>query len=173
MAIGDGVAPGNPTVNTKWRCDINTAYDPAASTQPAATFIQVRGVNSLSPGLDNTTQDASDYDSEGWGADAVTQRKWKLEMTALRKTYAGTTTETYDAGQEKLRAAADNLDIVHVRWYERGVPGGEAYEGLGLVQWDPQGGAPDGLSSVNVTVLGQGKREPITSPEDDEGSGGA
>lgn len=151
-----------PTVNTTWRLDIDT------SNTETPNWIQVRALNAFQPAVNSTVQDASDYDSDGWGSDAVTQRKWQLVGTALRKYAEG---GAYDPGQERLRTAADNLDLVHVRWYERqGGGNGEAYEGFGLVQWAPQGGDPTGLNAVQVTILGQGPRTPITNPAKTSGS---
>lgn len=152
------VPTGTPTVNSRWACDVNTATDPETPT-----WTHIRGVNSFTPAVNNTTQDATDYDNEGWGSDAVTLRKWQNQMTLFRKEYAS----AYDPGQEALRTAADNLEMVHIRWYERGVATGEAYEGHALVQWEPQGGTADGLGTVNVTLLGQGARTEITTPEGD------
>lgn len=146
----------NPTVNTVWRCDVNTS----ATEEP--TWTQVRAVNSFTPTVNNTVQDATDYDSEGWGSDAVTLRKWQNAMALLRKTDK---TKKYDPGQEALRSAADSLELVHVRWYDRSSPTGEAYEGFAQVQWEPQGGGADGLQTVNATLLGQGARIPITHPD--------
>ncbi len=152
-----------PSVNTTWRLDVNT------SNTETPNWIQVRALNSLQPAVNSTVQDASDYDSDGWGSDAVTQRKWQIVATALRKFTAAD--GAYDPGQEFLRTAADNLALVHVRWYERqGGGNGEAYEGHGLVQWAPQGGDPTGLNAVQVTVLGQGPRTAITNPAATSGS---
>jgi hypothetical protein len=72
----------------------------------------------------------------------------------LRKRYSG----IYDPGQEALRAAADSLELVHVRWYDRSGADAEAYHGYALVQWAPTGGDATGLQTVNVTLLGQGER---------------
>jgi len=154
------VQPGTPTTNKKWRIDVDTD---ALATTPTGTpeWAQIRGLNNISPALSNTIQDATDYDDDLWGSDAVTGRKWQLQATAFRKTYGN----AYDPGQEALRTAADNLALVHVRWYERDVPGGESYEGYGLVQWEPQGGDPTGLSQVSVTILGQGARTAIANPD--------
>lgn len=149
---------GTPTINTKWRLDVDTD-----ATGETPTFIQVKGMSSFTPAVNPTVQDSTDYDAVGWGSDAVTLRKWQGQGTVMRKRYAS----AYDPGQEALRAAADDLSLVHCRWYERdsdGTPldGGEAYEGYALVQWEPQGGGPEGLSTVNFTLLGQGAREVAT-----------
>jgi len=143
-----------PTVNSKYRVDVNVG------TAETPDWVQVRALNSVQPAVANTVQDATDYDSVGWGADAVTLRKWSLALVAMRKQ----ATTGYDEGQEALREAAEALDLVHIRWYERDVIDGEAFEGHALVQWEPQGGTAEGLSTVNVTLLGQGARSAIANP---------
>lgn len=143
-----------PTVNSRWRVDVQTGTD----ATPAWT--QVRAVSSFTPTVAPTVQDATDYDSVGWGSDAITLRKWSLALVVMRK-YG---TAGYDAGQEALRGAADSLDLVDVRWYERDVTGGESYTGSALVQWEPQGGTAEGLGTVNVTLLGQGARTLSAAP---------
>jgi hypothetical protein len=142
------VPAGTPTVNTAWRVDVNTG------TFELPAWVQVKGANSIAPNVNATTQDSTDYDTEGWGADAVTQRKWQIVMAVLRKRYS----DAYDPGQEALRAAADSLELVHVRWYDRSGADAEAYHGYALVQWSPAGGDPTGLQTVNATLLGQGER---------------
>lgn len=147
---------GTPTTNKTWRLDVDLD-----TTGYTGNWAQVKGLNNLAPALENSVEDATDYDDDMWGSDAVTGRKWRLTGSALRKLYAS----AYDAGQEALRAAADALSLVHVRWYERqGGGDGEAYEGYALVQWEPQGGSPTGLSQVNITLLGQGARTVIANP---------
>ncbi|KON72601.1 hypothetical protein M768_13925 [Cellulosimicrobium cellulans F16] len=145
----------NPTVNSIWRLDVDTS----ATATPS--WVQARAMQNFVPGINSTVQDSSDYDSEGWGSDAVTLRKAQPTATFLRK--ESPTTGAYDPGQEALREAASNLELAHIRWYERKA-GGEAWEGYALVQWAPQGGAVEGLQSVNVTLLVQGKPESIANP---------
>lgn len=148
------IAPGTPTVNSAWNLEVNTG----STATPVWT--QVRGLNNLVPTIANTRQDATDYDNEGWGADAVTLRKWQVTASAFRKLY----TDAYDAGQEKLRTAANDLETVHIRWYDRSTPEGEAYQGFAVVEWTPAGGGAEGLQAVNVVLLGQGARAAITNP---------
>lgn len=147
--------PLTPTVNTAWRVDVNT------SATETPDWTQVRAANNISPAVNGTVQDATDYDSEGWGSDAVTLRKWQIGLGLLRKQNAA---GAYDPGQEALRTAADDLELVHVRWYDRSSATGEAYEGYALVQWAPAGGDATGLQTVNATLLGQGARTPIANP---------
>lgn len=145
-----------PTVNSAWRVDVDTS----ATATPEWT--QVRAANNISPGIANTVQDATDYDSEGWGSDAVTLRKWSIAMGLLRKRG---TDGAEDPGQAALRQAAEDLELAHVRWYDRSDPAAEAYDGHALVQWEPAGGDATGLQLVNVTLLGQGQRTSITHPD--------
>lgn len=145
----------NPTVNSIWRLDV----DLAATETP--DWAQVRATQNFVPGINSTVQDSSDYDAEGWGSDAVTLRKAQPTATLLRK--ENPTTGAYDPGQEKLRQCSEDLELAHIRWYERKA-GGQAWEGYALVQWAPQGGGVEGLQAVNVTLLVQGKPEKIASP---------
>ena len=144
---------GTPTANSTWRLDVDLDANGAGNWQ------QVKGMSNFVPGKNDPVADASDYDTDGWGADAVMQQKFVLNATVRRNKYAG----SRDPGQEVLRAHADSLELLHVRWYERTV-GGEAYDGWILVQWTPAGGDAAGIEEVNVVGLGQGARTAITSP---------
>jgi hypothetical protein len=145
---------GTPTANSKWRVDVD--LDIAAYS---GNWAQLRGMSNFVPGKNDTVADTTDYDTDGWGSDAVMQQKHANTCTVRRNKYAG----SFDPAQEALRAAADSLVMVRTRWYER-TSGGEAYEGYALIQWAPQGGDAPGISEVNVTFLGQGPREAITTP---------
>lgn len=145
-----------PTINSAWRLDV----DVSATETP--DFVQVRAMSNFVPAINDTIQDASDYDSEGWGSDARTLRKWQITGTVLRK--VDPADDSYDPGQEKLRSAAGDGSIVTVQFYDRTSASAEAYEGDAIVQWNPQGGDVSGLQAVNFTLLGQGARREITNP---------
>lgn len=124
----------------------------------------LRGINSLTPGVNTTTQDDTDFDSDGWASTVKTLLGWQVTAGLIRK--YGTLTSAYDPGQEILRTASDKFGtagLVEVRWYDRD-GGDEAYEGTASVQWEPSGGDASALDIVNVTLLGQGKRIVITNP---------
>ena len=145
---------GAPTANSKWRLDVDLD-----TTNGSGNFVQVKGISNFVPAVPAQVEDNTDYDTDGWGADAVMGRKFTNTLTVRRHKYAG----SRDPGQEALRAAADASTMIHVRWYER-TTGGEAYDGWVLVQWEPQGGAPTNMSEVSVTLLGQGARTVIANP---------
>jgi hypothetical protein len=146
---------GVPTINTKWRLDVNTG------TTASPVWVQVRGMSNFNPAVANTVNDSTDYDSVGWGSDNVTLRKFQPSGTVMRKLYAG----AEDPGQKAIRQAADSLTELEVRYYER-VAGGAAYQGSVMPQWEDQAGDPAGNSTANFTLLGQGARTAIENPND-------
>ena len=129
-----------------------------------SAFIPVRGMTDFKPSVATTTQDDSDYDSGVWGSDAKTQLKWSNVLKLSRKRASG---YVEDPGQKVLRLAHDQVGdagTVLVQWYDRNGHGSEAYQGFALVQWDDDGGPTSALSTVSVTLMGQGVRTPITNP---------
>lgn len=146
-----------PTFANTWRVDVDIA-----SSADSPNWKQVRGVNNFQPALENTRVDVSDYDTDGWGAEAVVSRRWNLVTSTIKK--IDPVTKQVDEALDFLREAADDLSLVHVRWYERFGADGEAYEGWGSVEWAPQGGSPTDPNTVQITILGQGARNEITHP---------
>lgn len=151
-------APLVTALARKWRVDVNTG------TSASPVWVQVRGLNNVTPGISATLQDSSDYDSDGWGSDEKTMLKWNLALSLFRKkSDAG----AYDAGQEALRDKSDQFGaggIAHVRWYDRTVGSSEAYEGYANVSWEPGGGSASDLESVTVNLTGKGARVDIANP---------
>lgn len=146
------------TLARKFRLDVNTG------TAGSPVWTQVRAITTLQAPVSPTMQDDSDYDSDGWGSQAKTMLAWSVTGTISRK--VGATSGNYDAGQEKIRAAHDQFGpdgLVQIRWYDR-EGGPEAYTGFAHVGWEAQGGGPDALDSVNITLTGQGKRTTIVNP---------
>lgn len=129
-----------------------------------SAFIPVRGMTDFQPSVATTTQDDSDYDSGVWGSDAKTQLKWSNVVKLSRKRAPG---YVEDPGQKILRLAHDKVGdegSVLVQWYDRNGNGSEAYQGFALVQWTDDGGPTTALSTVSVSLMGQGVRTPIENP---------
>lgn len=145
---------GTPTANSTWRLDVDTDLSTFSGN-----WAQVRGMSNFVPGKNDTVTDTTDYDTDGWGSDAVMQQKFQNTATLRRNKYAG----ARDLGQETLLQAADSLSLIRCRWYER-TSGGRAYEGYCLVQWNDPGGDAPGIEEAQVTLLGQGPRTEITNP---------
>lgn len=140
------------------RVDVNTG------TTEAPVWTQVRAVTTMQETITPTMQDDSDYDSNGWGSSAKTMLAWGLTMTVARK--IGVESGNYDPGQEKIRAAHDKFGadgVVQIRSYNRD-GSGPGKQGYAHVGWEPQGGGPDALETVNVTLTGQGERVEIPNP---------
>lgn len=175
VVVSDGVAPATltaaytysavdateqlvSTLARKFRVEVNTG------TTAEPVWTQVRAIADLKPSIDTNLEDDSDYDSEGWQSQVKTQLGWALEIKMGRK--IGFSSETYDPGQEFLRAASTSFGTdgtVEVRWYDREA-GPEAYQGFATVGWSPEGGDTKTLDMVTVTLTGSGKRRDITNP---------
>jgi len=69
-----------PTFANTWRVDVDIA-----SSADSPNWKQVRGVNNFQPALENTRVDVSDYDTDGWGAEAVVSRRWNLVTSTIKK----------------------------------------------------------------------------------------
>lgn len=143
---------------------IDITADGSGKFVEAATWLQVRAVSGLKPTLDNTMEDDSDMDSDGWLSKTKTAMGWALELDLLRK--VGISSNAYDPGQEIIRVAGESFGtagVVHVRWYDRN-GGPEAYEGYASVDWAPEGGKTTDLDKAKATLNGNGARLPITNP---------
>ncbi|MEV7092829.1 hypothetical protein AB0M80_08265 [Amycolatopsis sp. NPDC051045] len=149
-----------------WALDVDTA----ASGATAPQWTPVRGLSNFSESTDDNTEDDSTNDAPGWGADVITQRKWKVEAEGKRKRDTSASTYTPDPGQEFIRKAARKVGFsadVHVRWYRRdGSP--DASEGYAQVSEFTKGGETTDLEPFNFTLLGQGEpleiANPVTTP---------
>ncbi len=157
---------GAVTLNRKWYLDVDTS----ATSTPS--WVGVFGISEFQPALAQTTQDDSDFDSDGYGSDTITQQKWSVTGKVKRKASADAPDE-YDPGQEALRLAGQEVgpaNRVHVRFYEMNGDDGpkvEAYEGYASVSWNPNGGDQTALSTVAIVLNGQGKRLAIAHPDAD------
>ncbi|WP_171074366.1 phage tail tube protein [Nonomuraea basaltis] len=143
-----------------WTLEVDTS----STTTPAWTT--VRGLTKLEFSLDSETEDDSDFDSDGWASEVVTQRSWKLEIEGRRKRDTASATFVPDAGQEFLRAAGLVVGITanaHLRWYRKdGSP--DAFEGVAAVQYKGAGGEVTDLEPFECELTGQGKPLAITNP---------
>jgi len=147
----------------KWRLRVNTG------TTGYPEWTTVRGMGEFQYNVEPTLQDDSDFDSSGFGSQTKTKEMWSVTCTVGRKTVVGAT--TYDPGQEFLRdksfgtmGAANSVEVQFFEMEDAG-PRVEAYQGFAAVSWSPNGGGSDGLSTVGVTLSGQGKLNEITHPD--------
>lgn len=145
------------TLARKWAVDVDVSV-----AQDGSDYIAIRAMNSVKPDIADTTQDDTDFESDGWGSDTKTLLKWSLALGLIRK--IGQISSNYDPGQEAIRAASDQFGtagVVRVRWYDRD-GGPEAYWGYASVSWSPDGGDATKLDTATVTLNGQGKRNDLS-----------
>lgn len=125
-----------------------------------ATFTKVRGVLTIKPGRNYTTEDDSDTDSGFDGSDFITTRK--NDFTGTVKRGKGVTTGNYDPGQEIMRVAEESVAPVEAQVYDR-TGGPEAWQFTAMCQWAPQGGNKTS-DKHDFTLLIQGARTVIANP---------
>lgn len=133
-------------------------------------FTRVRGINSFQPALDPNFEDSTDFDNDGWSSQEKTLQGWSLDIGYIEKTVATEDNTPQDPGQAILEQASDKFgsdSMVTARWFER--QGELAYEGNASVNFQPQGGSPTDLSSVNVTLQGNGPRRRLEEHPGTEG----
>ena len=111
-----------------------------------------------------TLADNSDFDSGGYGSDAVFQMKPTINASFRSKLYNG----VMDAGQAALERAAladpgDPARLIEVRWYDR-YGRGQAKRGFAEVEWNPQGGGAADEDTVQIVLHIQGKPTTEANP---------
>lgn len=162
---------GADTVNRKWVLEVNTG------TVATPTWTAVGGVMDLTLVTDSANWvDSSDFASGGYQSQTKTSTAWSATCTVRRGTLSETDLTHYDTGQEYLRTHAEGVigtgNSVNVRVYEYDTndptgansPRQQAYTGRCGVEWAEQGGAYNALSTVQITLQGQGKLTSITHP---------
>ncbi|MFF2922726.1 phage tail tube protein [Streptomyces celluloflavus] len=127
----------------------------------------IPGITEFTPKIEPTQQDVTTYDADGWSEQAVTMLAWSIETTLAHRAHP--TTGVFNPAQEALRKASMSFgaaSYVRVRYYDRnGAP--DAYQGQALVTWEPDGGGPDEVDTIKVTLTGSGPLSEITNPVSD------
>jgi hypothetical protein len=127
-----------------------------------STWTPLLGINDFNPQVTPTTQDANDYDTDGWGRKEITLLEWSLDVKANRKM----TASAFDPGQELCRGAQGNFGSaarLQVRWYDRN-GGTEAYSGTALVEYNQSKTGVTDIEEVEIKFTGDGPRTLIPNP---------
>lgn len=143
-----------PQLLGTWAVDVDLDY-----TTGSGNFVPLNGITSLTPKFESTTEDVTDFNSNGWKLWGVTAQEWGLDVTVNRNKEVA----SRDAGQQALKAAAEGRYPIRVRWHEKLV-GGDAYVGWAVVQWQPQGGQALSIQTINVSLLANSDRSTIANP---------
>lgn len=135
-----------------WLLEVNTG------TVDVPVWTQVKGLRTMRLVVDPTTQDATTYDSEGWGSDYTTLRKWRIEVEGF-EVFTGTSAAAVrNPGQVALKARGKLIGSdaeIGIR-FSREDPD-EGYEGTAAVDWAGTGGEITALTPFNCTLKGQGQ----------------
>ncbi|WP_369377662.1 phage tail tube protein [Streptomyces sp. cg36] len=124
----------------------------------------VPGITEFTPKVEPTQQDVTTYDAEGWTEQAVTMLAWSIETTIAHRAHP--VTGAFNPAQEALRKASMSFgagSYAKVRYYDRN-GADDAYQGQALVTWEPDGGGPDEVDTIKVTLTGNGPLTAITNP---------
>lgn len=133
-------------------------------TAEAKNWSLIPGMREFQPTYTPVIQDDRDYDDEGAPRQVKTAYDWGLTCKFSHRTHPDT--GAWNAAQEKLRLASESFgddSYVEVRWFDRDGRD-EAYQGLVLVTWTPDGGDPTATDVVSAALAGHGERERITNP---------
>jgi len=158
------------TVNRKWILEVDTGTG-------SPTWTYVEGVTNFQPVTDDANWvDDSDFASGGFQSQTKTSAAWSATCTVRRAAQVDDPS-AYGVGQEFLRTHAEGKfgpdNQVSVRFYEYDPEGGlriQAYTGKCGVGWAEQGGEYNALSTVQVTLTGQGQLNTIDHPYPDDSS---
>jgi hypothetical protein len=150
------------TLNRKWLLEVDVSEDDTPEWEPLTNITDFKQTTPL------TTQDVTDFESEGWKSTVGTALEWVVVAKVNRKVTAADS-KKYPAAQEALLAASRKLGIsnrVHVRTFELepSGPRPKALEGYMTVQWEDDGGDYSAKSSATITLNGQGKPDEVTHP---------
>lgn len=143
----------------RYRLELDTGTVPATPV-----WSLVPGITEFTPKIEPTQQEVTTYDAEGWSEQAVTMLAWSIEATLAHRAHP--TTGVFNAAQEALRKASRAFgakSYVRVRYYDRN-GADDAQEGTALVTWEPDGGGPDEVDTIKVTLTGSGPLIEITNP---------
>ncbi|WP_066360258.1 phage tail tube protein [Herbidospora mongoliensis] len=142
----------------RYRLDVNLG----TALAPNWTFLPA--IREFQPVYEPVIVDDRTYDDEGAPRNVKTAYNWNVTLKISHRNHPET--GAWNAAQENLRMAAEGFNdasYAHVRWYDRdGKP--EAYEGLALVTWTPDGGDGTATDVVTVLLTGHGVRQPIDNP---------
>lgn len=127
------------------------------------TWINLKGIEDLSPSENATLQPADTYDTNGFNSFEKTMTGGKLVAKVLRPTTAGIPS---DPGQELARTTRFQFGTaarLYVRWYDRN-GGTEAYSMQAIVDWNQSKSGVADLDEVTITFTGDGVISQIANP---------
>ena len=157
-------APSSGTLETLLARDY--AVQVNTGTEAAPEWVFVRGLDSVAPVSEKSTQDDGDIDSEGYGSQLGTEISFTLTLEGKRKGEVEGEVFTADPGQEYLRLKGDRTGyagIAHIRWWRTdGDP--EAREMFADCAYQNGSGGKGDLLTWSATLSSRGKPTDIAKP---------
>lgn len=150
-----------PDLAKKWLIRINTGSVAAPAWTPLG------GMSQYTPRQDVVKQDGTTFDSGLYkGTQFVVQLGWGGSGTVLRVR----DTAIEDPGQRAIRLNAipqtptETPTTLGVQVIDRFGGPDENVQGIAAITWEPQGGGPDAMLTVNFVMDGEGFPTPIANP---------
>lgn len=150
---------GQSQLATRYAIQIKRQSTPTWDDEVTAPVLF--GVQSFKFAVSRTKVDTSDADSNGWGADFTTQRKFALNLSLKSKLYNG----QLDPGQQLLSDISNgvNVENIDVRWFLKS-GGDDARQGVVDVDYTDNGGDVKTDAMAMVVLSGQGEPVEIENP---------
>lgn len=99
------------------------------ATDPAETFTEIGGIETLTPSFQSTDADTSDYDSDGWTEHLVAERTEQIQISG-HMAYTDVDTGERDPGQQAVEELARKTGLDSVGKIVLNLLGG------GSIEWD-------------------------------------
>lgn len=132
-----------------WKVEVNTG------TVEAPNWTQVKGMRNQDIQISPTNQDSTTYDSNGWGSDGSTLKKYKVVLEGLE---GYTSTYVRDPGQVFLKTKGKLVgDAANVQWRAYRLNPEEGHQGTAEAQWNGTGGPVTEFTRFAVELIGQGE----------------
>lgn len=127
------------------------------------TWVNLKGINDLTPSENATLQPADTYDTNGFNSFEKTMTGGKLVAKVLRPTTAGIPSDPGQDLVDNTRFQFGTAARVYVRWYDRN-GGTEAFTMYALVDWNQSKSGVADLDEVTITFTADGVVSAITNP---------
>jgi hypothetical protein len=127
------------------------------------TWFPLLGKNDVQPTINPTKQDATTYESNGWGSMEITLQTWSIVVKLFRISTGG----VLNAAQQLLVARIGQFGSnarIYVRWYDSTGRVDQSWSGLAIVEMaNSKTGVAD-LDEDTFTFTGDGILTPIANP---------
>jgi hypothetical protein len=127
------------------------------------TWFPLLGKNDVQPVINPTKQDATTYESNGWGSMEITLQTWSIVVKLFRISTGGVLNAAQQLLVGRIGQFGSNARI-YVRWYDSTGRVDQSWSGLAIVEMaNSKTGVAD-LDEDTFTFTGDGILTPISNP---------